>query len=91
MRTDGIQRRGSNENEEDSFHESKDYRRFECKKWGVVTTIFEPPTEAIRRFLYRKEWCLVIVGDKGNPKQVIKISYLSFPLLIRLNVYIVTT
>ncbi len=38
-----------------------------CSKWGVVTTINEP-TEAVRRFLYRKDWCVVIVGDKGLPK-----------------------
>ena len=46
------------------------YKRFDCKKWGVVTTIYEPPSEAVRRFLYRKDWCLVVVGDRGKPKQV---------------------
>ena len=41
-----------------------------CRKWGVVTTIFGPhPSEAIRRFLYRKNrWCVVVVGDAGKPK-----------------------
>ena len=38
-----------------------------CTKWGVVTTIFKP-SEAVRRFLYRQDWCVVIVGDEGKPK-----------------------
>ena len=50
------------------------YKRFNCKKWGVVTTIFAPPSEAVRRFLYRKDWCLVVVGDRGKPKQVSELS-----------------
>ena len=43
-----------------------------CTKWGVVTTIFGPePSEAVRRFLYRrKNWCVVVVGDKGRPDSV---------------------
>ena len=44
--------------------------RFNCTKWGVVTTIFEPPSEAVRRFLYRKHWCVVVIGDKGMPTKV---------------------
>ena len=40
-----------------------------CQKWAVVTTIFEPQ-EAARRFLYRKDWCLVVVGDLGKPKVI---------------------
>ena len=36
-------------------------------KWGVVTTIFEPPSEAVRRLMYRKGWCVVVAGDKGKP------------------------
>ena len=45
-----------------------------CKKWGVVTTIYgSTPSEAIRRFLYRrKKWCVVVVGDKGTPDEVNK-------------------
>jgi hypothetical protein len=39
-----------------------------CTKWAVVTTIFSPPQESVRRFLYRKDWCVVIVGDQGKPK-----------------------
>ncbi len=38
-----------------------------CSKWGVLTTINEP-TEAIRRFLYRKDWCIIVVGDLTLPK-----------------------
>ena len=44
--------------------------RFNCSKWGVVTTIFDPPSEAVRRFLYRKNWCVVVVGDKGTHTEV---------------------
>ena len=39
-----------------------------CTKWAVVTTIFSPPQESVRRFLYRLDWCIVIVGDKSKPK-----------------------
>lgn len=46
--------------------------KFECTKWAVVTTIFEPPSEAVRRFLYRKDWCVVVVGDKEKPGKVIR-------------------
>lgn len=38
-----------------------------CRKWGVVTTIFAPQ-EAVRRFLYRQDWCIIVVGDKDRPK-----------------------
>ena len=41
-----------------------------CEKWAVVTTIFAPPSEAVRRLLYRKEWCVVVVGDKEKPGKV---------------------
>ena len=41
--------------------------KFDCEKWGVMTTIFDPPSESLRRFMYRKDWCVVIVGDKGRP------------------------
>ena len=40
---------------------------YNCDKWGVVTTIFEPPSEAVRRLMYRKDWCVVVAGDKGKP------------------------
>ena len=39
-----------------------------CTKWAVVTTIFTPPQESVRRFLYRQDWCIVIVGDKSKPQ-----------------------
>ena len=43
--------------------------KWNCTKWGVVTTIFSPPyQEAVRRFLYRTDWCIVVVGDKDKPK-----------------------
>ena len=38
-----------------------------CTKWGVVTTIFAP-SESVRRFLYRHDWCVVVVGDQDKPK-----------------------
>ena len=41
--------------------------KWQCVKWGVVTTIFSP-SESVRRFLYRKDWCIVVVGDKNKPK-----------------------
>ena len=41
--------------------------KYNCDKWGVVTTIFEPPSEAVRRLMYRKDWCVVVAGDKGKP------------------------
>ncbi|XP_062599233.1 uncharacterized protein LOC134260708 [Saccostrea cucullata] len=39
-----------------------------CKKWAVLTTIFEP-SEALRRFLYLPSWCVVVVGDLDKPKK----------------------
>ena len=42
-----------------------------CSKWAVLTTIFSPPTEAARRFLYNKEWCMVIVADKKLDTEVL--------------------
>ena len=41
-----------------------------CKKWGVITTIFTP-SEAVGRFTYLTEWCLVIVADKEKPESYI--------------------
>ena len=48
-----------------------------CKKWGVVTTIFgTAPSEAVRRFLYRRSnWCVVVVGDKGKPDSARTFGY----------------
>ena len=50
--------------------------KYKCDKWGVVTTIFEPPSEAVRRLMYRKDWCVVVAGDKGKPS--IKVNEISF-------------
>ena len=49
-----------------------DDKKYHCDKWGVMTTIFYPPSEAVRRFMYRKEWCVVIVGDKGRPSREVR-------------------
>ena len=37
-----------------------------CEKWAVLTTIFKP-SEAVRRQVRLKDWCLVIVGDNKSP------------------------
>ena len=50
-----------------------------CRKWGVLTTIFSPPSEAVRRFSYLQNWCLVIVGDKKLDEKVI------FPFSIKMH------
>lgn len=39
-----------------------------CDNWGVMTTINSPPTEAVRRFLYKPDWCIVVVSDLNKPK-----------------------
>jgi len=38
-----------------------------CQKWGVLTTT-SSPTEAVRRFFYKPDWCIVVVGDMEKPK-----------------------
>ncbi len=38
-----------------------------CDKWGVMTTI-SPVTEAVRRFLYNPDWCVVVIGDLQKPQ-----------------------
>ena len=66
-------------------HVKKNRNKLDCNKWAVVTTIFEPPSEAVRRFLYRKEWCVVVVGDKEKPGEVILLMqpcvYIYFKIL----------
>ena len=42
-------------------------KRGHCKKWGVVTTIFAP-SESVRRFLYKDDWCIVVVADLNKPE-----------------------
>ena len=37
------------------------------KKWAVLTTV-QSPTEAVRRFIYKEHWCLIVVGDWEKPK-----------------------
>lgn len=39
----------------------------DCKRWGVVTTIFDPG-DAITRVANLPSWCLVIVPDTKTPK-----------------------
>lgn len=46
----------------------RDTKFNECENWGVMTTIFSP-SEAVRRFLYLHQWCLVIVGDLKSPQE----------------------
>jgi hypothetical protein len=35
-------------------------------KWAVLTTVFKL-SEAVRRFLYRSDWCVVVAGDERTP------------------------
>ena len=56
-----------NSNDIDSLEKHRLNYKYNCDKWAVVTTVFEPPTEAVRRFMYRKDWCVVVAGDKGKP------------------------
>lgn len=44
-----------------------------CENWGVLTSIFLP-NEAVRRFHYLENWCLVIVGDLQSPSEYRLIS-----------------
>jgi len=39
--------------------------QIQCHRWGVVTTIFEP-SEAIRRAVRLRNWCIVIVADEKS-------------------------
>ena len=55
------------ENAEDLEVKQQRKSKWNCSKWGVVTTIF-PPSESVRRFLYRDDWCVVVVGDKDKPQ-----------------------
>ena len=53
------------------------YNSRNCSKWAVVTTIFSPPQESVRRFLYRPDWCVVVVGDKNKPKVSFKNEFIT--------------
>ena len=35
----------------------------------IVTTTIQPPTEATIRFSKKKDWNLIVVGDKKTPSQ----------------------
>lgn len=37
-----------------------------CKKWAVITSIFEP-TKTVHQLASLPEWCVVVVGDKKSP------------------------
>ena len=54
------------------FIEENQKTKHDCQKWGVVTTIFHPLAESVRRFMYRKNWCVVVVGDKGRPSAEVR-------------------
>ena len=55
-----------NDNYENIHFESK-----MCDKWGVLTTI-SSPTEAVRRFFYKPDWCIVVVGDSKKPEVILQ-------------------
>lgn len=37
-----------------------------CSKWAVTTTT-TGPTEAVRRFQYKSDWCVVVIAEAGYP------------------------
>lgn len=43
-------------------------RRSDCDNWMVVTTI-QKPTEAIRRAILMRNWCLIIILDHESPSK----------------------
>ncbi len=43
-------------------------KKLVCDKWAVLTTIFAP-SEALRRFTYKSDWCVVVVGDVAQPDE----------------------
>lgn len=47
---------------------SAELHALKCPHWSVVTTIFEP-SEAVRRQVALKGWCIVVVGDRKGPKE----------------------
>ncbi len=49
-----------------------------CDKWAVMTTITSPASEALRRFLYKVDWCVVVVGDIDGPTVIFKAIFLLF-------------
>ena len=69
------------------LNEFQKQNKYGCKKWGVVTTIFEPPSEAVTRFMHRNDWCVVVVGDKGKPSKVDDLSISSISNIMKYCVY----
>ena len=67
--------------------EKNQKNKHDCHKWGVVTTIFQPPSESVRRFMYRKNWCVVVVGDKGKPSVEVSITIQSATINKRITDY----
>lgn len=55
-------------------------RKVKCKKWSVITTIFEP-SEGVRRaaMLPSSEWCMVVIGDTKTPLSSYKEFLKKFP------------
>jgi len=63
-----------NENDWKNFDEVKDeilsiqdFQEKLCDKWVVIATISNV-SEAVRRFFYKPDWCVVVVGDLDQPK-----------------------
>ncbi|KAL7524380.1 hypothetical protein ACHAWF_000926, partial [Thalassiosira exigua] len=42
-----------------------------CRRWNVVTTIFEP-SDAVRRAALLRGWCTVIVADRKTPENYVE-------------------
>ena len=53
-----------------------------CEHWSVVTTIFEP-SDAVKRQVDLKGWCIVVVGDRKGPKD--------YPVRVRHNNFVFLT
>ena len=49
-------------------HSASNFMEPSCKRWAVVTTIFEP-SEAVRRQVRLEGWCLVVVADESSAKE----------------------
>ncbi|XP_013407832.1 probable glycosyltransferase STELLO2 [Lingula anatina] len=49
-----------------------------CKKWVVITTIFEP-SELVKQLSEITSWCVVVVADKKGPEKYVvpNVKYLS--------------
>jgi len=47
------------------------------------TSFSSPPTEAVRRFFYKQDWCVVVVGDLNKPKVRFVLSLVKIELKVR--------